>query len=463
MSTRTLQSTSEGRGTYRRGRFSGLVRPIQYILDLTVIYLMAAGFFFEQMEMMNFIWFTGLAWVLSAMKTKFYEVYRNTRWFSIFGMLLRQGVMYCLIVFAFFGYYHEIDRETLEIFVYCVSTLGIIAVLKFMAFFFIKRYRTALGGNYRTMVVVGDNKKTSNLVQYLGNNPDFGYQYKKTFDTEHESFDFQELCAYIIENNIDEIFCSLAETKNKLLNDIIEFADNNLRSVKFLPDNKQIFTKKLRFDYFGVTPILSLRDVPLEDHINKAIKRGFDIVFSLLVILGLLSWLVPIVAIFIKMESKGPIFFKQSRNGLDYNEFMCYKFRSMTPNKNAHLHQATRGDHRITKVGAFLRKTSIDELPQFWNVLLGDMSVVGPRPHMVSHTHMYAARIDKFMVRHLVKPGITGLAQVNGFRGEIETDEDIKGRVKYDIFYLENWSVLLDIRVIIQTVINAVSGEDKAY
>jgi len=135
----------------------------------------------------------------------------------------------------------------------------------------------------------------------------------------------------------------------------------------------------------------------------------------------------------------------------------------MTPNKDAHLHQATKGDDRITKVGVFIRKTSMDELPQFFNVLFGDMSVVGPRPHMVSHTNMYAQRIDKFMVRHFVKPGITGLAQVSGFRGEVEKDDDIVSRVKYDIFYIENWSLLLDVKIILQTVTNAIKGEEKAY
>lgn len=129
----------------------------------------------------------------------------------------------------------------------------------------------------------------------------------------------------------------------------------------------------------------------------------------------------------------------------------------------ANVHQVTRGDQRVTKVGKFIRKTSIDELPQFINVLKGDMSVVGPRPHMVSHTHMYAERIDKFMVRHFIKPGITGLAQVTGYRGEIETDEDIINRVKFDIFYLENWSMLLDIKIIFQTVFNAIRGDEKAY
>jgi putative colanic acid biosynthesis UDP-glucose lipid carrier transferase len=153
----------------------------------------------------------------------------------------------------------------------------------------------------------------------------------------------------------------------------------------------------------------------------------------------------------------------QMRNGLNYKEFNCYKFRSMRLNEIADLEQVSKNDPRITKIGRFMRKTSIDELPQFINVFLGEMSVVGPRPHMVSHTEMYARKVDKFMVRHFIKPGITGLAQTNGFRGEVENDKDIIYRVKYDIFYMENWSLLLDLKIVFMTIINAVKGEDKAY
>ena len=171
----------------------------------------------------------------------------------------------------------------------------------------------------------------------------------------------------------------------------------------------------------------------------------------------------PILAVGIKLESKGPVFFKQIRKGLNNEEFVCFKFRSMRINSTAHINQVSKNDPRITKLGRFIRKTSIDEMPQFFNVLLGDMSVVGPRPHMVSHSNMYAERIDKFMVRHLIVPGITGLAQTNGYRGEVESDNDIINRVKYDIFYLENWSLFLDLKIIFQTIISIIKGDDKAY
>jgi len=255
----------------------------------------------------------------------------------------------------------------------------------------------------------------------------------------------------------------ITELTNNQILQVVDFADNNLKILKFLPDNKEIYSKKMKYENYEYIPILSLRDIPLQESVNQIAKRAFDILFASAVIIFILSWLTPILAILIRLESKGPIFFKQSRNGFNYKEFDCFKFRSMMPNDDAHLHQATKGDQRVTKVGKFIRKTSIDELPQFFNVLFGDMSVVGPRPHMVSHTNMYAKRVDKFMVRHFVKPGITGLAQVSGFRGEVETDKDIINRVKYDIFYIENWSLLLDIKIIIQTFLNALKGEDKAY
>ena len=268
---------------------------------------------------------------------------------------------------------------------------------------------------------------------------------------------------YILENKIDEIYCSMSELNNRDLLAIVNFADNNLKVVKFIPESTQVLSKKLKHDFYGVIPILSFRSIALNDPFNLLLKRIFDVIFSLMVIVFILSWLTPILALIIRLESKGPVFFTQKRNGFNYKSFNCFKFRSMVINPDADTQQVSRNDSRITKVGKILRKTSIDEIPQFFNVFLGDMSVVGPRPHMLSHTEIYAKSINKFMVRHFVKPGITGLAQVSGFRGEVETDKDIIGRVKHDIFYIENWSFFLDTKIIIQTIFNFLKGEEKAY
>jgi len=345
---------------------------------------------------------------------------------------------------------------------YSVKCLSLILAVKLSIFYLLKRYRKKLGGNYRRTVIFGKNKRTKSLKEFFINNPEYGYQCKAIFHLSEEQ-QLEDCFAFIIKEEIDEIYCSVSSLKNNEIEQLVNFADNNLKVLKFLPDNKEIYTRNLKMEYYGYLPILSLRDIPIEDPLNQFIKRLFDIVLSIVVIIGVLSWLTPILAIFIASESKGPVFFRQKRNGLDYQEFYCYKFRSMRLNPEANLHQVRKNDVRITKIGKFMRKTSIDELPQFINVLLGEMSVVGPRPHMVSHTHMYAERIDKFMVRHFVKPGITGLAQTSGFRGEVESDYDIINRVKFDIFYIENWSVLLDLKIIAQTIFNAVKGEDKAY
>jgi exopolysaccharide biosynthesis polyprenyl glycosylphosphotransferase len=206
-----------------------------------------------------------------------------------------------------------------------------------------------------------------------------------------------------------------------------------------------------------------VRAEPLENLLNRAIKRCFDIVFSVFIILFVFSWLFPILAILIKLESRGPVFFTQVRSGHNNNPFKCYKFRSMYVNGDADKRQATRNDSRVTKIGAFIRRTSLDELPQFFNVLIGNMSVVGPRPHMLNHTQEYSELIDMFMVRHFLKPGITGQAQVKGFRGETKTVEDMNQRVEADLWYLENWSFLLDLKIIFLTVRNSLVGEENAF
>ena len=302
------------------------------------------------------------------------------------------------------------------------------------------------------------------LERFFNDSPQLGFINNKIVCfKDRKKLDLEAVFEYILREDIDELFCSIKELKNQDIAQVISFADNNLKVVKFIPDNKQVLSKKLQHDYYGLIPILTFRTIPLDDPLSLLLKRAFDIVFSLLVIVTILSWLTPLVALIIKIESKGNVFFTQLRNGYNYKSFRCFKFRSMVQNPNADLIQVTRGDARITNFGKILRKTSLDEMPQFFNVLLGDMSVVGPRPHMLSHTEMYAKKIDKFMVRHFVKPGITGLAQVSGFRGEVESDKDIIGRVKHDIFYIENWSFFLDIKIIFQTFFNTINGEEKAY
>ena len=449
--------------TFKQGRYSGFLKPISYLIDLGIITGCLFLFDINLNNVYDFLVYASITWIIIAFKNHFYEVQRHTKIIQIVTLLFRQIIFFCIILYAYIGLFKQPSISRLALGNYIFVVFLFVSFFKLLFFFILNKYREALGGNLRNVIVIGDTEKTRQLIKIFKTRLQFGYNFKKQFKPTKEDFSLQNCFNFIIDNDINEIYFSVADLTNKQINKLRDFADNNLRELKFIPDNKDIYSKKLKYEYYDYIPILSLRTIPIQEPINKIVKRVFDILFAAFVIIFLLSWLTPILAIIIKLESKGPVFFKQSRNGFNYKEFDCFKFRSMTPNKDAHLHQATKGDLRITKVGAFIRKTSIDELPQFFNVLFGDMSVVGPRPHMVSHTNLYAQRVDKFMVRHFVKPGITGLAQISGFRGEIEGDKDIINRVKFDIFYIENWSILLDIKIIIQTFLNAVKGEEKAY
>lgn len=217
------------------------------------------------------------------------------------------------------------------------------------------------------------------------------------------------------------------------------------------------FTKSF-YGVFGLRPAL-----PLDKIENYLIKRIFDIVFSTFIIMVILSWLMPLLAILIKLTSKGPVFFKQIRTGEHNESFMCWKLRSMHLNSKANLEQASQHDKRITIAGKFLRKFSLDETPQFFNVLLGHMSVVGPRPHMLHHTESYSLINDEYAYRHFSKPGITGLSQVEGYRGEITNEQMLHNRVRLDLIYLRKWSFMLDMRIILKTIKLVLFGDKHAY
>lgn len=445
------------------GRYSGYIRPFSYIIDLFIINCVAFFILPKELNTPSFHVFISFTWIVLAWNLAFYEVYRFTKEFQILGKLFRQYLLFLIFNFAYLGVFYKFSEPS-QMIKYISLSLVLVAFEKVSVYYLLKKFRVTFGGNFRRVVIVGTGREVAQLVNFFNENPDYGYKLENVFDTKQEKkSDFEEVFKYLTNNKIDEVYCSLSSLSNTDLNKFVDYTDNNLKKLKLLPDNKSVLSRNLILDYYGIIPIVSLRDIPLDRRTNQIIKRAFDIIFSVIIILVILSWLTPLMAILIKLESKGPIFFKQKRNGLNYEEFYCYKFRSMRLNAIADLKQVQKNDPRVTKIGSFMRKTSIDELPQFFNVLLGEMSVVGPRPHMVSHTEMYAKSVDKFMVRHFIKPGITGLAQTSGYRGEVENEKDIINRVKYDIFYLENWSILLDIKIVILTVFNALRGEEKAY
>jgi putative colanic acid biosynthesis UDP-glucose lipid carrier transferase len=273
----------------------------------------------------------------------------------------------------------------------------------------------------------------------------------------------EEAKAYALSHGVARIYCTLPLSANEKILDFLNFAENNVIKYYIVPAVGYYTSTPMLLDAVGNMPVFIVRKSPLNYVYNIIFKRLFDLVFSFVFLVTLFPVVYLIIAVTIKACSPGPVFFVQQRTGRKGAIFKCYKFRSMQCNNEAHTKQATANDSRTTCVGSILRRTNLDELPQFINVLKGDMSIVGPRPHMLLHTDHYSQLVNKYMVRHFVKPGITGWAQVNGFRGETKHVEQMEGRIKRDIWYLENWSLLLDIKIMWRTIIVTIKGDKKAY
>lgn len=265
------------------------------------------------------------------------------------------------------------------------------------------------------------------------------------------------------EFDVAEIYSTITPEQNKDIYNLMYESEKECIRFKIVPNLSVFITRDVHIEYFGDLPILSLRTDPLEDVGNRIKKRVLDIVISFFVIVFILSWLIPLLGLLIKLESRGPVFFAQLRTGKNKHSFKCLKFRSMTVNKDADSKQATRNDARVTRIGKFIRKTSLDEFPQFINVFKGEMSLVGPRPHMLKHTTDYSKLVDDYMIRQFLKPGITGWAQVNGYRGEITNPEQIKMRIIKDLWYLENWSLWLDVQIMFLTIYQVFKGDKQAF
>ena len=446
------------------GRYSKYLRPISIMFDLLVVTSFVYLFLDKSLLKVTPMLVFSFSWIISAFITKFYEVYRFTKLIKIISYIFYQLLLFSILVFAFFGVVQNPSPGLSQTLVFLLYTFIIISLFKFTLFYALQSYRLGFGGNFRKTIIIGNDESVAELKEFFINQKELGYENRMTFKFNKPSdLNLEECFNFILSRNIDEVYCSANELDESQISSLITFCENNFKILKFISKRGGLLSKKLKTDTYGLSTVQSLREMPLSNDLNTILKRTFDIVFSLVVIVFLLSWITPIIALIIKIESRGPVFFKQTRNGIKFREFTCYKFRSMIENNDADIQQATKNDKRVTKIGKILRKSSLDELPQFFNVLIGNMSVVGPRPHMIKENERYSKSVDKFMVRHFVKPGITGLAQVKGFRGEVETDEDIINRVKYDIYYLENWSLILDLNIVFLTTINFLTGQKKAY
>ena len=329
------------------------------------------------------------------------------------------------------------------------------------------------GKNIRNLLVIGAEEVGKNFKETITRNPDFGYHFSGFLDNTSKDDEvigvLDQLDEKIKEKEIDEVIITLSSQPPDLLDEIIRICNINAVRIHIIPDYFRFLSSRFQISSIGNFPIITARQEPLEEANRRFLKRTFDIIFSSIVLIFLLSWLYPILALLIKLDSKGKVLFIQKRVGVKNDLFECYKFRTLTSESSRETEifkPVLMGDKRVTGIGNFLRKSNIDELPQFFNVLKGDMSVVGPRPHAIPYQDLYGKIFEEIKMRHNVRPGVTGWAQVNGLRGDIEDEKENNRRtimrMKYDLWYIENWTMRLDLQIILMTIWQMIKGDTKA-
>ena len=462
-----------------KGRYGQFVKWIFSMIDLLIV---------------NLVFFASMYWQHDSLPADS-ELYSRPVWL-VLNMAMLVGLYFYNDVHERRVFYAEkVVGQALKlvlthagIFVTLISFLGHASaqwqrVLWFYIVFFVvlaawwvisrqlvKLYRNR-GFNFKRVIVIGGGTVGVRLINEMLADQGYGYHIVGFFDDNPKARSasaayqgsLDDVEQFVKTHQVDEMFCAVPDIEdNQNVSRMIRIADNNAVDFYYVPQFGRTVTRQFELQSVGDVPILAVHPYPLKNPINRFVKRAFDLLASTIALI--LSPLVVIpVAIGIKLSSPGPIFFVQKRTGYRGQAFNCYKFRTMRVNADSDTLQATKGDPRVTRFGNFLRRTSIDELPQFYNVWRGEMSIVGPRPHMVAQTELYSELIDKYMLRHTIKPGITGWAQVRGYRGQTEELWQMEKRVEYDVWYAENWTFFMDLKIIFRTVWNALKGEDNAY
>jgi len=410
------------------------------------------------------------SWIAIGLFSFIYEVSKYSLIRSISINLFTALLLHLLLMNILLGYAHIFPINGAGLLAFYVIT-GIVMSISRVSYKLLWKFFEFSGFDLRKVVIVGTTRSGKALHEYFTSHHPSGYVFKGFFDNypnpkivsrRFVKGTIDDLIVFCQQENIDEIYFTLPLVHKDLLERLTKFADDNCIYFRIASDFSDVVTNSHEVFLYDTVAVSTTRKEPLGNGFNAGIKRVFDIVFSLIVIFFIFPFIIPVITMAIKLDSPGPLIFKQLRPGKRNKLFECYKFRTMRTN-NSTEKMATKDDSRITRVGAFLRKTSLDELPQFVNVLLGSMSVVGPRPNMVSQLEEYSKTIKRYKVRHFVTPGITGYAQVNGCRGEIKEKGSMERRVDYDVAYLENWSLLLDLKIIFQTVQKIWSGDKQAY
>lgn len=420
--------------------------------------------YLQYFALLNFIWFIVCA-VGNVYSDKYIFSFESFARITMKALLFWIGLIVIVLFFT-----RQVILSRALIFV-TLTSFGIMLLVNRFIYLIFYQYFRKKEYIIKKVLILGYNDVAKKLTSYL---EDEGMNVEVVGYCE-DSKVIHELTNYPIVGNIkdamtasrdfsvNEIFSTISPEQEPFIYSLMQKADDACIRFKLIPDLSYFIKGNFHIGYLKDFPVLSLRTEPLDELSSRIKKRFIDIVVSLLVVIFILSWLIPLLAFIIKLESKGPVFFIQDRSGKDNKTFKCIKFRSMRTSKEANVKQATRNDSRLTNIGRILRKTNLDEFPQFINVLIGNMSLVGPRPHMLKHTNDYSKLIGKYMVRQFLKPGITGWAQVNGLRGETKTLFQMQQRVEHDIWYMENWSLWLDLKILFLTIYTTINGDDNAF
>lgn len=411
-----------------------------------------------------------LSWIFIADTNKLYQLALQQKLINQIRKILKQVVIISIIIFAISGL-KEYDLFSWPLGIAYVCIIALLLSFLRVIYFFINRLLNKRGVGIINVLVIDENANSNRFIALLNERKEMGLRFIQHLNKpdgfkviDHKLY-FQDILfeELISHNQIDQVFVSqMGKFPREILINIYDVCEVNHVRISYIPYSIYNELTDLSVQYIDTLPILVVKRFPLDLAKNQVLKFLLDKFFSLFVIIFLLSWLIPIIAFIVMIDSKGPIFFVQKRNGLNGKVFNCYKFRTMRQTKDNSIKATVRNDDRITKIGKFLRKTSLDEIPQFFNVLIGDMSIVGPRPHMISQDHFYKEIIKKYNLRHYVKPGITGLSQVKGYRGAIDCNEDMENRIRTDIYYVRNWSFLLDIQIIYLTIVLILKGDENA-
>ena len=461
-----------------RGSYRHWFKLFALVTEFTIIHFSCKlAYFFKYSELGNyeeyyvsFFLIFNLAWIGASLFTNSYDYPTLTSLKAFVQTFLSTMFLHAFIVML---YIVSVKASYLSryylFYVYATSLLSIVSFRALLILAY--KYYIALTYYVRPIVLIGPEAAMAELHQFFDSKDTrihrFLDQIPPGLSPEARGRlvqqSMQRIKDFCLSEGVEEMYFSLPLIDPVVLDDLTDFADDHFIYFRVVTDFSALRHKRVNVAFMGHIPVISMRSEPLKALVNRLLKRGFDVAFSLGVLLVLLPLVFPFIALAIKLDSPGPIFFRQLRSGKRNREFWVYKFRTMYVNVEADEAQATPQDHRITRVGRFLRRSSLDELPQFLNVLRGNMSVVGPRPHMLKHTHEYSHIIDKYLLRHFITPGITGHAQVHGLRGETSDPLLMQKRIEYDNWYLENWSLWLDIKIVIQTIRNLFRRQKGAY